>query len=48
MQTTNQTYTEYLFLDIQTGCLVESAWGTEPNSTQQVWYIGIQDVFYLD
>ena len=21
------------------GC---SAWGTEPNSTQQVWYVGIQ------
>ena len=25
-----------------TGCLGNSVYGTEPNSTQQVWYVGIQ------
>ena len=29
----------HLQLSSQFGC---SAWGTEPNSTQQVWYVGIQ------
>ena len=28
--------------DIQTGCLGDSAWGTVPNTAQQVWYVGIQ------
>ena len=27
---------------IQTGCLGALHRGTEPNSTQQVWYVGIQ------
>ena len=31
----------------KTGCL-GSAWGTEPNSTQQVWYVGIQEEYYLE
>ena len=29
-------------LDIQTGCLGDSVWGTESNSAQQVWCVGIQ------
>ena len=32
---------------IQTGCLGDSAWGTEPNSAQQVWYVGTQDRILL-
>ena len=33
-------YPNWLF-----GC---SAWETEPNSAQQVWYVGIQDEYYLE
>ena len=33
-------YQNWLF-----GC---PAWGTEPNSTQQVWYAGIQDEYCLE
>ena len=29
-------------LDIQTGCLGDSVWGTESHSAQQVWCVGIQ------
>ena len=38
----NQTYVHKGFQGIQTGCLGDSVWGTEPNSAQQVWYVGIQ------
>ena len=27
---------------VQTGCLGALQGGTKPNSTQQVWYVGIQ------
>ena len=30
------------FNGIQTGCLGGPAWGTEPNSTQYLWYTRIQ------
>ena len=41
-QNNNQTYTDQGFRDIQTGCMGNSAWGTELNSAQQLWYFGIQ------
>ena len=40
----NQTYIHKGKLSIQTGCLgALHGEQREPNSTQQVWYVGIQD-----
>ena len=38
-QNNNQAYRQQNLYEIQTGCLGDSA---GPNSTQQVWYVGIQ------
>ena len=35
----------YSFANWLFGC---SAWGTEPNNAQQVWYVGIQEEYYLE
>ena len=40
--TKNQTYIQKSLWGIQTGCLGGPAWGTEPNSTLQLLYLGIQ------
>ena len=47
-QNNDQTYINRGFKGIQTGCLGGPAWGTEPNSTQQVWHVQIQLELILD
>ena len=42
-QNNNQTYKGIGLKDIQTGCLGGPAWGSDPNSSQQLCYVGIQD-----
>ena len=47
-QNNNQTYRHRGFKGIETGCLGGPAWGTEPNSSQQLWCVGIQLQLILD
>ena len=42
----SNSHTQGDLLVSKTDCL--GAWGTEPNSAQQVWYVGIQDEYYLE
>ena len=47
-QNNNQTYRHRDFKGIETSCLGGPAWGTEPNSSQQLWCVGIQLQLILD